>query len=93
MNNRVQDAKGKPQRGDVRSNEIIFRTPAATIDNPPPQPDVFDTTAKIERMGGRVAKFWTGKDTEPRYEALFGSENYGPMDEAELYWFARGLSR
>jgi hypothetical protein len=93
MNNRAPDAIGKPRRRDTGSNEIIFRTPAATIDNPPLQPDVFDTTAKIERMGGRVAKLWTGKDTEPRYEVTFGSENYGPMDEAELYWFACGLSR
>jgi hypothetical protein len=93
MNNRVLSASGKVRRRNVGSNEIIFRTPATTIDKPLLQIDVFEAAANIERMGGRVAKFWMGKDPEPRYEVTLGGKNYGPMDETELYWFACGLSR
>ena len=75
------------------SNEITFRTPAATANKTPLQVDVYDVAANIERMGGKVAKFWIGKSPEPSYEVTLDGENYGPMGEAELHWFACGLSQ
>lgn len=79
-------------RGNLTSNEVIMRTPAATANNSPIQVDVFEIATRIERVGGRVAKFFVSDGPEARYEVTLGGIDHGPMKETELYWFACGAT-